>query len=429
MLRRRRRKSESWIGGIGVSSRVSSALDGLLKITAGEKDELGKTRAPAKAVEERCWKRASDSSVWAEAARGVHRGRRFTSRCSLRGALLERPGFPLRKKLSGSWRRGVGDCTSTSQCMSPVKHRPRGVRAEELEVAILLGIVAVRSGPCCSAGSRGCFTFTGLPEGSRTDSRRKGLRWWSWLQGRGKLRTGWREQVNEMAPKNRRSSRMKIGVGERRPPQSLPLGAASNAGKKSVSKAQGALDNKQLIQIVDAGSGSRIKDVMHHGDGPTIPDMFESPQPIMNPPSLGGRVTISTTLLESQELVECGDSDAGLAHSVSNNSFSQVSADSSECCLNMTATSADLTLTGLYASAPSSNFDGLSAVTGEGENCTPQAPSSVSDPARANAAEKGFSSNKLWGVNKWLKQKLCKVVKVQAACMQTKVQESKAKEN
>ncbi|KAJ1097950.1 hypothetical protein NDU88_003066 [Pleurodeles waltl] len=91
-------------------------------------------RAPAKAVEERCWKRTSDSSVWAEAARGVRRGRRFTSRCSLRGALLESPGLPLRKKLSGSWRRGVGDCTSTSQCMSPVKRRPRGARAEVGEI-------------------------------------------------------------------------------------------------------------------------------------------------------------------------------------------------------------------------------------------------------------------------------------------------------
>ncbi|KAJ1180493.1 hypothetical protein NDU88_005714 [Pleurodeles waltl] len=83
--------------------------------TAGEVDELGKARAPAKAAEERSWKRASDSSVWTEAVRGVRRGRRYTSRCSLCEALLERPGLPLRKELNRSWRRGVGDCTSVLQ--------------------------------------------------------------------------------------------------------------------------------------------------------------------------------------------------------------------------------------------------------------------------------------------------------------------------
>ncbi|KAJ1096757.1 hypothetical protein NDU88_001888 [Pleurodeles waltl] len=101
--------------------------------TSGKKDAPGETRTPAKGDEERCWK--SDSSIWAEAARGVRRGRRYTSRCSLRGALPETPGLSLRKNLGGSWRRGVGDCTRASQCMSPVKRRPRGARAEvgELE--------------------------------------------------------------------------------------------------------------------------------------------------------------------------------------------------------------------------------------------------------------------------------------------------------
>ncbi|KAJ1140044.1 hypothetical protein NDU88_006405 [Pleurodeles waltl] len=178
-----------------------------------------------------------------------------------------------------------------------------------------------------------------------------------------------------MAPKNPSSNQMKLGVGERRLPQSLPLGAASNTGKKMTLKPQGALGNKHLAQAGDAGSGTGTKGVLHHGDGPTIPDMFKNPQPIMHPLPLAERTTMSTNLMQSHELVERSDFNSGLAFSASNNSLSQVSVDSNECCLDMTAASVDLTLTGLCVSAPSSIFEGLSTVIGEGESYTPQVPS------------------------------------------------------
>ncbi|KAJ1119699.1 hypothetical protein NDU88_007884 [Pleurodeles waltl] len=181
-----------------------------------------------------------------------------------------------------------------------------------------------------------------------------------------------------MAPSNPHCTRMKpgadAGASERRQPLSPSLVAASNAGKKSVRKPQGVLGNKQSVQVVDAGPGVGVgtKDAAHHGDGPTIPDMFKSTQPTKHLPPPAGRATISITLLQSQELVERGDSNIRLAHSASNNSLSQVSADISECHVNMAAAPVDLTLTGSCATVLSSNFEGSPAVTGEGESCTPQ---------------------------------------------------------
>ncbi|KAJ1113766.1 hypothetical protein NDU88_002008 [Pleurodeles waltl] len=182
-----------------------------------------------------------------------------------------------------------------------------------MKAAVLLSILVGFNRPYRRVGSR-CRSLIGFSEGSHVNSRGTGSRQWNWLlgpQARGKLRTGRWEQVNFMAPKNVCSSRMKPGVGvyEWRLLQSLPSGAASNAGKKMTLKPQGALGNKQSAQIVDAGSGTGTKGVMHHREGLIIPDIFENPQPITCPPPLAGRTAMSKSLVQSQKSMERGSGD------------------------------------------------------------------------------------------------------------------------
>ncbi|KAJ1198252.1 hypothetical protein NDU88_002095 [Pleurodeles waltl] len=152
----------------------------------------------------------------------------------------------------------------------------------EEKAAVLLDILVVHSRPFCRIGLH-CRSYTGSLEGSCTDSQRVDLRQLSWLLGSqqyGKLRTGRQEQEKVMALKTSCGNRLKPGVGERRLPQSLPLGAASNIGnarKKMALNTQGALDSKQSAPTVDGGSGTGAKSVGYHGGGPIIPEMFKNP--------------------------------------------------------------------------------------------------------------------------------------------------------
>ncbi|KAJ1203851.1 hypothetical protein NDU88_007632 [Pleurodeles waltl] len=74
----------------------------------------------------------------------MRRGRSFTSRCYLRGSITETPGVLTRGNLNGSGVRS--ESVGPSRCMSPIKRRPRGVRAEAND-----SIVARKSKP----GTRG----------------------------------------------------------------------------------------------------------------------------------------------------------------------------------------------------------------------------------------------------------------------------------
>ncbi|KAJ1082388.1 hypothetical protein NDU88_002556 [Pleurodeles waltl] len=200
---------------------------------------------------------------------------------------------------------------------------------QEVNAVVLLGIFVVYSQPPCRVGlcRRG---FPGSVEGSRTDMQQADLRQLSWLLGSQryeKLRTGRREQVKVMAPKKSSSNQLKPGAGERRLPDFLPLGLASNAGnagKKIALKTQGAMDNKQSAPTVDGGSGSGIgaKSFGYHGGGLIIPEMFKNPQPIVHPLPLARRMIMATSLTQSQEMVECGESSGNLVSSTRSTTLS-----------------------------------------------------------------------------------------------------------
>ncbi|KAJ1115596.1 hypothetical protein NDU88_003818 [Pleurodeles waltl] len=74
---------------------------------------------------------SSTSEVWAEAARGVRRGRRYTSRCGLRGPLLL-SGACLVERHSGSPEEGTadrGEESAGATFLSPIKHHLSGPQA------------------------------------------------------------------------------------------------------------------------------------------------------------------------------------------------------------------------------------------------------------------------------------------------------------
>ncbi|KAJ1081674.1 hypothetical protein NDU88_001852 [Pleurodeles waltl] len=92
--------------------------------------EAATARAPAEKIEEWCRRPASVPRVWTESARGVRRGRRYTSCCSLHRMPVASPGLPLERRLGWSPGKGAGDCTEGIPCMSPIKRRPRSLQAD-----------------------------------------------------------------------------------------------------------------------------------------------------------------------------------------------------------------------------------------------------------------------------------------------------------
>ncbi|KAJ1143749.1 hypothetical protein NDU88_010054 [Pleurodeles waltl] len=250
---------------------------------------------------------------------------------------------------------------------------------QESDAAVLIGIVVVRYRLCDSVGPRSRFSTFGVPVCSHAVSRGRGSQWWIRHWGYSKIQSRHlerQEQVNfiTLALKNPCSTSWKSGVGagtgasERRQPYSR--GAASNTGQNPVPKPQATILNKRSSQSVDAKSGAGTMDDAHHIDGLTNPEMFKSPQHMKHLLHPAGRGAItSTTLPQSQEFLEGSDSNTTVAHPANNNSPSQVSADISDICDNMTASLEGPT--GSCNTILSSNFEGSLVTMGEGANFTP----------------------------------------------------------
>ncbi|KAJ1100574.1 hypothetical protein NDU88_005656 [Pleurodeles waltl] len=99
-----------------------------------------------------------------------------------------------------------------------------------------------------------------------------------------------------MAPKNPPGTRGKPGAGATEGRQPLSLGAASNDGRRLISKLQGAHLRKRPDQLEDSILESGYRGDLQPGDGPVIPDIFKAPQQgkrLMAPAGKGA--TSSTT--------------------------------------------------------------------------------------------------------------------------------------